>query len=311
MKIKTVGLLAVTLVGLFGISLKAAEKSQLVVNPEGAVQSQQVVMLKVNGHEFTVQDYATFIQGHQTLIGSAMSSSEGKAAALREMAASYMLSEQLFKEKLVERKDGKPPTQQEAIKAYEALAEKYFPYPPAPDEKSAYAYYEAHPEGFGIPESVRLSQIFFRVAEKAPAAVENAARDRAEKALKRLAGGEAFEVVAVESSENPIGKVAKGDIGFVLTNDKPWLKAAIGGTKMGERTGIVRSPEGFEILELTDHRPALITPYANVHDKVIKIMRENDQQKLRYEYVKLLAKNAKIEIIFEEGKQLFPNGLFP
>lgn len=268
------------------------------------------VMIRVNERDFTVQEYATFLQSHPAIISRATSSNEGKAAALKEMASAYLLSEQLYREGLLKREGDKKPSQQEAIKAYEKLAETNFPLPPIPDEKAAHQYYVDHPDKYGIPASVRLNQLLFKVPENAPEAVKSAARERAEKALKRLAGGEKLPQLASEISENPIGKVANGDVGYRYRDDEPWLKEALQGKKVGDRTGIVTSPEGFEILEITDSREALLSPYANVRDQVIKEMRDAEQQKLRDAYVATLAKKAKVEVVMPDLKPLFPNGIF-
>ena len=268
-------------------------------------------MMRVNNRDFTVQEYATFLQGHQDLMGKALSSDEGKAAILREMTASYLLSEQLFKEGLVKREKDRNPTQQEGIKAYEELADKYFPIPKAPDEETAYKYYQEHPEKYGIPETIRLNQILVKVNEASSSNVLEAAKEKADKILKRLDAGEPFSAIAEKDSDNPIGRVTKGDIGFIMLSDHPWLKSTLEGKKVGDRLDVVKTPQGFEVLQITDRRPEMLTPYANIHDGVIKAVRHEEQQKLRYAYVKEIAKGAKIEVLLPEAKKMFPNGMFP
>jgi parvulin-like peptidyl-prolyl isomerase len=73
----------------------------------------------------------------------------------------------------------------------------------------------------------------------------------------------------------------------------------------------MQSPEGVVILELTDVRPALISPYGNVRDKVIKDYRDEQQKKVRDAYVLELAKNLKIEAVAPSIQPLFPNGVLP
>ena len=274
--------------------------------PGGRMDSK---LVQINEDSISAGDYATYLQRHPEIVAKAAKTSEGKKEAVREMVIAYLLRAALYDEGFLKKGDEEPQPRQ-VSEAYEKLAEKHFPRPPVPDEKEMFAYYEAHPEEFGIPSSTRLSQIEFHYKHGADPAVIDATKDRANKALKRLEGGEAFSEVAQALTENPIGKITKGDIGFVNFLDFPWMGQAVSQIKVGERTGIVEAPEGFQILMVTDVRPGLTSPYANVREKVSKNMRDADQNKLRMIYVKELAKKAKITIVLEDLKTLFPNGIF-
>lgn len=267
-------------------------------------------MLKVNGKEFTVQDYASFLQRNMVYAESAMVSDQGKAEALRAMVGSDLVRDAMLKEPgLIANKD--KPTREEYSAAYEKLAEKYFPIPPAPDEKAAYQYYLDHKDQYGLPDMVRVSQIQFRYPEHASEEQKKVAHDKAELAITRLGKGEDFSLVAEQMTENPLGKLPKGDLGFLVRDSDAWLKNAVKGMKAGDVTAILESPVGYEILSVTDLRPAMVSPYANVREKVIQAMKDEIQTKSRDEYIKKLAKGAKIEVVQDELKPLFPNGLFP
>lgn len=315
MKKVSTGLFGLLLIANIGVITAAEKKKPAAKAPDKAVVENGVgpmdqPMIMVDGEPVTSREYATFLQGNPTLVSRATSSEEGKAAALREMVSGYLIRKAMYAEGLVQKSETQP-SQGEVIKAYEKLAEKHFPLPPNPDEKQAYAYYEAHPAEFGIPQMNRFNEVLFKAPKNADPAVDAAARERAEKALKRLEAGEKFDAVAVELTENPIGKVAKGDIGYVNPEDESWMKDAVKNLKVGDRTGILRSPTGYVILQMTDIRPGLISPYGNVRDKVIKNLRDAEQKKLRDAYVKGLAKDSKIEVVMPEIKVLFPNGVFP
>jgi peptidylprolyl isomerase len=274
-----------------------------------AAKPPRVVMLRINGEEITVQDYVNFLQRNQTYVQRSMSSPEGKAEAVRAVIANVLLREDLKQKGLLP--DSEKPTVAELGKAYEKLAEQYFPLPPPPDEDEAYQFYLDHRQDYGIPEMVRISQIQFRFPEGASEEQKAAAKKRAEAALKLLEAGEPFAKLAGELTENPQAKPPKGDIGFLPRERDPWLKGAIEGLKVGEHTKVIESPVGYEILMVTVVREALITPYANVRNKVIRRMRAEVQAKQRDAYVKELAKTTKIEIVQVELKPLFPNGVFP
>jgi len=273
-----------------------------------AKQPPRVVMLRIDGQDVTVQDYVNFLQRNTSYVHSSMTP-EGKADAVRAVIANVLLQEDIKRKGLMP--DSDKPTAAKLGLAYTKLAEQYFPLPPLPDEKEAYQYYLDHQNDFGIPEMVRVSQIQFRVPENASEEQKAAAKKRADAALKRLEAGEPFAQLAGELTENPQAKLPQGDLGFLPRERDRWLKAAIQGLKVGEHTKVIESPVGYEILMVTDVREALISPYANVRNKVMRNMRAKAQAKQRDAYVKELAKTAKIEIVQEELKPLFPNGVFP
>ena len=295
-----------------GTAVAAAQSKAELSSPgkgEAAHKPLPVVMFKINNEEFTVEQYARFLQANPKIVSQAVNTDAGKAAAVREMAATYLLRQALYDEGLL--KKGQDSDRAVILKAYEDLAAKHFPIPPKPDEKSAYQYYLDNPGKYGIPRMVRLNQILMKARKDADATVRTAARDRAEAALKRIANGEAFADVAAGVTENPVGKLTRGDIGFLAPDDLSWLKPVVKDKKAGDLLGVVESPEGFEVLQITEERPALTTPYANVRDTVVQQLRDEEQQKLRAAYVRELAKNARWEIVEPTLKPVMGGVLFP
>lgn len=293
----------------------ATNKKAEVIKPADPATPQTLPPLEqplitVDGVPITTQDYINFLQTHPTIISRAASSEAGKTEALREMTRTFLLRKALYDDGLLP-KDDKEPSPNAVAGAYEKLAKQHFPVPPAPDDKTAHAYYQAHQENYGIPGSVRLNQILFKTPNQPETAVLKAAEERATAALKRLEAGEKFSVVASELTESPIGKVTGGDMGFIEPGEQTWLQEPLKGMKVGDRKGPVQGPEGVVILELTDTRPALIAPYANVRDKVIKDIRDEAQKKVRDAYVMELAKKAKIVAVAPSVQPLFPNGVLP
>ncbi|MEW6036735.1 MAG: peptidylprolyl isomerase [Pseudomonadota bacterium] len=266
----------------------------------------RVVMFKTNGVEVSVEDYVNFLQHNQMYVEKSMTK-EGKAEVIRAIIGNQLLKDDLIRKGMV----SKNATGQELGEAFKKLANEHFPLPPMPGEQAAYQYYLDHQNDYGIPEMVRISQIQFRTPENPTAEQKSAARQRAEAALRRLDAGEPFPKLAAELTENPSAKLPQGDIGFLPREGDPWLTEAVRNLKVGEHTKVIESPAGYEILMLTDVRKSLISPYANVRDKVMKSMMGEVQAKKRDAYVRELAKHAKIEIVQEELKPLFPKGVFP
>lgn len=287
-----------------GPELPEAASGQSMINVK------PIVMLRVNGEDITVQDYATFLQHNAAYVQNAFDSNEGKKKALQAMVGAILIRGALEREPGLLPAQAKP-TKEDYTSAYEKLAEKYFPIPAPPDEKTAYQYYLDHADNYGIPAIVRVSQIQVRFPEKASEEQKQTAKSKAEGALKRLEAGEDFGVVAEQMTENPLAKLPKGDLGFLPLNSDPWLKKAVEGLKPGERTGVIESKVGYDILKLVDLRPALTSPFANVREKVIQTIKDEAQNKSRDAYIEKLAKTANIELVQEELKAVFPRGVFP
>jgi parvulin-like peptidyl-prolyl isomerase len=118
--------------------------------------------------------------------------------------------------------------------------------------------------------------------------------------LRRIEAGEDFNKVASELTENPRAEETGPDRGFVARNAVPWLQDAVRSLQPGQHTGIVSSPAGYEILLMTDLRPALIADYGAVRDKVAKQWQAEQQQQARTRYLQALAEQFGVTIL-EKG----------
>lgn len=112
-------------------------------------------------------------------------------------------------------------------------------------------------------EEYHLAHILVVVPEQASADKIQAARERAEHALSQLAAGADFAQVAAGTSDAN-DALKGGDLGWRPTDRIPPLFLnELKALKVGENTGILRSPSGFHILKLVDKRsgsaPVVIT----------------------------------------------------
>ena len=291
------------------VNKKATVQKAQSASEGSAVTPMDEPLIMVNGDPVTSRLYMNFLQAHPNIMAQAAGTEAGKKEALRELVTAVLLQNAMLDEGLL-KKGGENPSQKQMIEAYEALAAKHFPLPPNPDDVQGYAYYQSHQNEFGIPPMIRLNEIFFKLNSGSDKAVEASVNDRAKKALERIKKNESFVKVADELTENPIGKLTHGDIGFVEIGDEKWMQDAVQPLKAGEYTDIIKSPKGLVILQVADIRPGLVSPYANVRDKVIKTLRDNKQKEARDPYVRELAKKSKIEVVSPHIKPLFPNGVF-
>ncbi|MBK6516119.1 MAG: peptidylprolyl isomerase [Polyangiaceae bacterium] len=91
----------------------------------------------------------------------------------------------------------------------------------------------------------------YKGSEGTPATVERSKEDakkRAEEALKKIQGGAKFEEVAGEFSDEPGAKSTGGNMGNFKKDVYPGLTKVLEPTKIGEMTGVVETPYGYEIL---------------------------------------------------------------
>jgi len=271
-----------------------------------APDMEPVVMARIGGVNITVEEFMKFLSKNPQRVREAMTV-EGKAALLRTAIENRLLLAAMRQEGLIN-EDTKP---DQYPLAYERLARAKFPLPPAPSEQAMRAYYEAHKEDFGIPASVRLTQIQFRVPEQATAEDQAAARARAEAALHRIEAGESFATVAGELTENKRARPYNGDVGYVVRYGNAWVEHALEGIGVGQRTGILESPSGYDILMVTDTSEAVLTPFEGAREAVSKRMQEEAQEAAKAAYVKKLAGMIEISIELDELKDAYPNGLFP
>lgn len=114
-------------------------------------------------------------------------------------------------------------------------------------------YLEQQRQATAAEPTVNIAQILVTLPEGASDAVVAERRARAEQALTRVSGGEAFEVVARELSEDS-NRQRGGEIGLRPASRMPDLFVeAIKGLKTGAiAPAVVRSGAGFHVLKVLD-----------------------------------------------------------
>jgi parvulin-like peptidyl-prolyl isomerase len=267
----------------------------------------EVVMAWVAGKKITVEQFMHYIKQDTRLVVKA-TQAPGRAEILREMILDRLIEEAMRREDLLPK--DRAPDAQEYLQAYQQLANRHFPKANiVPSEEELYQYYQQHPEFFGIPAMARIGQIQFRTPENADDQAKTEVKTKAEAALKRLRAGEPFPAVAEELTENPLGKVAKGDLGFLQPDKEEWLQKAVEGLEVGQFSEVLESPVGYEIILLQDKRDAMLAPYANVRENVLGRLRQAAHARMREEYAWELAREVGVTVVRPELMDAIPESI--
>lgn len=276
---------------------KPPEKPENPLKPD-------TIIARVGGQTITAQDLHKYITQNTRSVKMAETDA-GKIQLLRAMIVELLIEEGMHREGFLPKDQSA--SQKDLIEAYRLLSAKYFPeIKEIPEEEAVRQYYLEHQEDFGIPAMVRIGQIQFRVPSSADAGQREAVRVRAAEVLRRLNAGEAFSDLADQFTENPQGKGAGGDLGFLPINQNPWLRQAVSNLRQGQYSEVIESPVGYEILQLKDEREALPAPYPSVRESVLTRMRHEIRRKSSEDYAWRLAKEVGVTIERDEFRAALP-----
>jgi peptidyl-prolyl cis-trans isomerase SurA len=165
----------------------------------------------------------------------------------------------------------------------------------SPDEIKK--YFDAHPDQFRKPESVKLSEIYLSSAGKDDAAV----RARALELVTQLRAGADFAAVAAANSEREKNgtRTAPQDKGYVGEFDVPSLRedllGALKDVKAGGVTDPIKLTEGYQIIRVDERTAGGTTPTFN-ENRVREAMLLERQPKERETYLQNLRNEAFIKV---------------
>jgi len=152
-----------------------------------------------------------------------------------------------------------------------------------PTTEEAHTYYEAHRDKYTLPERVKARQIVV------------ASKRNANKILRELKKGAVFEQLAVENSLGPEGRYG-GDLGYFARGDMPEEFNVVFTMEEGNVSEPVQTPYGFHIFKVEDRKPARQLVFEEVKDDIKRKITELKSERLYYQWLEELKKNAKIEI---------------
>lgn len=174
---------------------------------------------------------------------------------------------------------------------------------PPPSVKQLRKYYGTHPEKFTSPPYQRVSTILLRVEPSAPDADWQKAIEQAQGLVKRLRAGEDFAELARDYSGDATAEDG-GDMGYLHEGMLPGLPAlTVGKLKPGETSDPITLMEGVAIFRLTDRKPAEISSFKAVQQRVEDLWRTEKSEKAWTSLIAKLKKNTPIQI---DESRFFP-----
>jgi peptidyl-prolyl cis-trans isomerase C len=162
-------------------------------------------------------------------------------------------------------------------------------------DQEAKAFYDANPDLFKSPETVRASHILIQVPQNASEADKAKAREQITAIQKRLQKGEDFAAVAKETSQCP-SSAKGGDLDYFSRGQMvgPFEEAAFS-LKPGEMSGIVETQFGYHLIKVTDKKDAGVVPYDEIKEKIEQHLKQQKVNQEMGQYLAGLKSKVKIE----------------
>lgn len=168
-------------------------------------------------------------------------------------------------------------------------------------------FYDTHLDDFVKPERARLFRVLVE-APKTDAKARAAAKKTAQGLLKEIDEREkkgdanAFQAVAMKSSSDKQSAPMGGDLRFLSKDEMTKIysaelaNAAFALKNPGEKSGLVETPQGIELVKLQVKTVALDRKYEESKDSIRGRMARERRSKEYDEFVKKLRENGKIVI---------------
>lgn len=138
--------------------------------------------------------------------------------------------------------------------------------------------------------------IFFAVPEDASPAQVEAVTTQARAAMARVRGGESFEAVARELSQDAASREAGGDLGEVDADALPEvITRALGEIPLNTASEPVRGPSGVHVLRVTERRPPPAPSFESVRERIQGVMMNREMFRQREVYVRELRRAVSVE----------------
>lgn len=175
-------------------------------------------------------------------------------------------------------------------------------------EGEAQAYYDLHKAEFTTAASITLRELLVGVKTDGKAvnvAADEAAKAKAEGALKRARAGASFAALVAEMSDAP--SKANGGIVGPLTPEEldPAIRKLIEGLKPGGLTDVFRTSTGYGLLQLESATAPVVKSFEAARDEIAQKVYDGKRAAEFSKYLRKLRAEAIIEWKNEEMRKLW------
>jgi len=168
---------------------------------------------------------------------------------------------------------------------------------PKASDADAEDFYAKNPDQFKKPEQVRASHILIAVPADANEAQVGEKKKAAEAIAARVKGGEAFDKLAAELSEDPSAKQNSGDLNFFSREQMvPEFSEAAFGMKKGDISDPVKSQFGFHVIQVTDRKEAEVMTLESVKPRLLAFLSQRMRDSQVEKVIKELREKSEVKI---------------
>ncbi len=162
-------------------------------------------------------------------------------------------------------------------------------------------YYARHIREYSKDSEIRIRQIFVSFSDK----TEYEAKETIDEANASIDAGMEFET-ALEKYADPEAKINGGDLGYFKKGEIiKEIDEAASKLKKGEISGIIRSGNGYHIIQVTDRKEAETVPLASVREEIVNKLKADRLRDEAMKYMKELRSTYFVEIMDPDLKKLY------
>lgn len=166
------------------------------------------------------------------------------------------------------------------------------------DEKQLQAYFDKNIDRYRTPEKVRASVILIKLPPDGGSEIEQTARAKMESILKQVKLGTDFSGMAKKFSQDSLASKG-GDLGFFAKNRMlPAFSERAFKYQVGEVSEIFKTQHGLHLLKVTDKKPGVDRPFAQVKESIRQTLLEEKSAQATKAYVQTLKNQANLKTYF-------------
>jgi len=273
------------------------------------------ILAKVGDGAITVGDLLDFLANDPQLYGRA-GSREGRVAILKQMIENRLIrlaaEERMAAEDRSDYEKGNDPELKSAAwekhlkETVKKLVSTVFS-AEAVSEEDLQTAYQARKDRLGIPESVRIREIFFPVPEDADEQTKAAILAEAEEVLAQIRSGSPLEKLAREKAHTPELRLLAGDQGFIPLVDYPYLKKTTTGMDVGAVSQVIELAGGYQIFQLLGRQDGIPPPYDQVKEELRRQLQLESAARKKDLFLKEFSQNIGVTIEEPGLQAAWPN----